>query len=73
MKRKILKTIYAMICINAILLKESYCYLDPSAMTYLIQIVSAIGITLTTSIGILFYKIRKFFKKKKEKNIDEIN
>jgi len=47
-----------------------YGYLDPSAMTYLIQVVAAIVIAVSTSIGIIFYKLkRKFFgKKKKEKS-----
>ncbi len=65
MSKKILKIIYFFICTIIILIKESYGYLDPSAMTYVIQIVAAIGITLATSIGIFFYKIKKFFKNRK--------
>lgn len=66
MNKKIIKIIYICICTMIILTKESYGYLDPSAMTYLLQIIAAIGVTLTTSLGVLFYKIkRKFYKKKK--------
>lgn len=70
MNKKIIKISYVWICLIILLAKESYGYLDPSAMTYVIQIVAAIGITVTTSIGILFYKIKKMFKKKKEKNLN---
>ena len=67
MQRKVIKVLYIMFCLIIILARESYAYLDPSAMTYVIQIVSAVVITLATSIGIFFYKIRRFFKNKKEK------
>lgn len=56
----------------------SYCYLDPSAMTYIIQVIAAIFIAVSTSIGIIFYKIkRKFLRKKKDKiniqkNLDDV-
>lgn len=64
--KKILKIFYILLCFNIIFIKESYGYLDPSAMTYVIQIISAIAITATTSIGIFFYKIRKIFNRKKK-------
>ena len=64
--KKILKIFYILLCFNIIFIKESYGYLDPSAMTYVIQIISAIAITATTSVGIFFYKIRKIFKRKKK-------
>ena len=67
MQRKLIKVLYIMFCLIIILARECYAYLDPSAMTYVIQIVSAIVITLATSIGIFFYKIKRFLKNKKEK------
>lgn len=66
MTKKILKVLYVVICATILLTKESYGYLDPSAMTYVIQIGAAIGITIATSIGIFFYKIKKFFQRKKQ-------
>lgn len=56
-----------------ILTKEAYCYLDPSAMTYLIQVTAAIVITIGSVIGIFFYKIKRFFKNKfkKDENVDK--
>lgn len=71
MSKKILRIAYFLICAIIILTKESYGYLDPSAMTYIIQIIAAVGITVATSIGIFFYKIKKVFKKKKQTDIDE--
>lgn len=72
MSKKILKIAYVLICTIIILAKESYGYLDPSAMTYVVQIIAAVGITIATSLGIAFYKIRKFFlKKKQNKDNDE--
>ena len=52
-----------------ILTKEAYCYLDPSAMTYLIQVTAAIVITIGSVIGIFFYNIKNKFKK--EENVDK--
>ncbi len=67
MIKKMLKILYFFIVILIILVKECYGYLDPSAMTYMIQIGAAVIITISTSIGIIFYKIkRKLFNKKKE-------
>lgn len=71
MSKKILRIAYFLICAIIILTKESYGYLDPSAMTYIIQIIAAVGITIATSVGIFFYKIKKIFKKKRQENTEE--
>ena len=71
MIKKIIKILSTCSLVIAFFSKECYGYLDPSAMTYLIQILVAIGITITTSIGILFYKIKKAFRRKKEKSLDD--
>lgn len=67
-KTKLGIVLYVFICTIIILTKESYCYLDPSAMTYMIQIVSAIFITIGSGIGIFFYKIKRHLRKRKEAN-----
>ncbi len=69
MKKKILLIAYIFIITLAIFSKEVYGYLDPSAMTYLIQVTAAIFISLGTGIGIFFYKLKKFIKNKHKKNI----
>ena len=68
-KKKIFGSLYISFCIIFIFSNISYGYLDPSAMTYLIQIISAIVIGLSTFIGVLMYKLKKFFSKKKNKNV----
>lgn len=66
MKNKILLSCFGLFCLFKVFPLYSYGYLDPSAMTYIIQVTAAIVITITTSIGIFFYKIKRFLKKKKE-------
>ena len=46
-----------------------YAYFDPSATTYLIQIVAAVFIAAGALIGVYWQKIKKFFRKKKNKKI----
>ena len=73
-KQKILLITWIFINIIIYWTSISMAYLDPSAMTYMIQVGAAIIIAISTSIGILFYKLkRKFFKKKKKEDtiIDE--
>jgi predicted membrane protein len=69
MKKKIFLGSYLSISLFIIFSNVSYGYLDPSAMTYLIQIMSAILIGCTTAIGVIVYKIKKIWtsKIKKEK------
>ena len=71
MKKKVLISIYIVLCSIFIGTNVSFAYLDPSAMTYVIQIGAAIGIAISTSIGILFYKLKRKLKRKKENDIDE--
>lgn len=71
MKKKLLLALCGVFCFLRICPLYSYGYLDPSAMTYVIQVVAAITVTVTTSVGILFYKIRRFMKKKKEEKNGE--
>lgn len=48
----------------------SLAYLDPSSMTYVIQIVAGIVIALGTVFGFYFKRIRRYFRnKKKEKEL----
>lgn len=71
MKKIVLKLLYVFAVICIVLSKEVYGYLDPSAMTYMIQVAAAIGITIATGFGVFIYKIKRFFKNKKNKAIDK--
>ena len=70
--KKIKCILYVFLATIFILTKESYCYLDPSAMTYMIQVGAAIAIAIGSAIGIGFYKIKRFFKNKYKKKKEEI-
>lgn len=70
--KKFLISLYVSFCIIFVLTNVCYGYLDPSAMTYLIQVMAALAIGVSTSIGIFFYKIKRKFSKKKAKK-QEIN
>jgi len=52
--KKIKCMVYVFFVTIIILTKESYCYLDPSAMTNMIQVSAAIVITIGSAIGIGF-------------------
>lgn len=66
MKQKLLLITWIFINIVLLYTSVSMAYLDPSAMTYIVQVVAAIVIGLSTSIGIFFYKIKRKFRKKKD-------
>lgn len=67
MKKKLGIILYVFLATIFVFTKEAYCYLDPSAMTYLIQVTAAIVITIGSVFGIMFYKIKRFFKNKLKK------
>lgn len=44
-----------------------YAYLDPSSMTYAIQVVAGFFIAAGAAIGIYWHRIKRFFKKLRNK------
>ena len=71
MKKKTVLMVYVFLCTMIIFKKVTYAYLDPSAMTYLIQVTAAIFISIGSVIGIFFYKIRRFLKNRLKNNKEE--
>ena len=71
MKKKTVLLVYVFLCTMIIFKKVTYAYLDPSAMTYLIQVTAAIFISIGSVIGIFFYKIRRFLKNRLKNNKEE--
>ena len=69
--KKIKCMLYVFFATIIIFTKEAYCYLDPSAMTYMIQVTAAIVISIGSVIGIGFYKIKRFFKNKYKKSKED--
>ena len=60
---KYLKYVYLSLSLMLLFTKPVYAYIDPSVMTYAIQAVAGIAISLSAFLGILYRKFRKkFFK-----------
>ena len=61
MKEKLLLVVWIFLNIVVFWTSISLAYLDPSAMTYVIQVVAGIVIAASTSIGIIIYKVKRKF------------
>lgn len=62
------KFLYFFMCWWIILSIDAHAYIDPSAVTYIIQAVAAVFIALGAVITVFRHKIFAFFKKKSKKN-----
>lgn len=45
----------------------AFAYLDPSTLTYTIQVIAGVFIAGGAAVGIYWHKIKRFFKGKKDK------
>lgn len=64
---KVLKLVYFFTCFFILLGNTSYAYIDPSAVTYVIQAVVAVFIALGALVTVFRHKIAAFFKKNSSK------
>lgn len=64
---KIMKFTYFFYCSWLLLSINAHAYIDPSAVTYIIQAVAAIFIALGAAITVFRHKIFSFFKKNSRK------
>lgn len=74
MKKNLLKLLafgYFFTCFYALFTVPVYAYIDPSAVTYIIQGVAGVLIALGAVITIFRHKIAALFKGKKKKNSEE--
>jgi glycerol uptake facilitator-like aquaporin len=77
---KVLKFVYFFSCFFVLLGNTSFAYIDPSAVTYVIQAVAGACIATGAAFTVYRHKIMKFFrnmkkkqaKKKKENNKDNM-
>lgn len=70
MKKKFLqvvKFLYFFSCFFMLLGNTSFAYIDPSAVTYIIQAVAGILIAVGAACTVYRHKIMKFFRKMKKK------
>ncbi len=68
--------VYFFICFSSFFTMYAHAYIDPSAVTYVIQAVAAVFIALGAFLTIFRHRIAKFFKKsqnteKKKIHVDE--
>ena len=54
-----LKYLYFMVCFSVLLTVPTYAYIDPSVMTYAIQIVAGVAIAAGAVIGIFWRRAKK--------------
>lgn len=57
--RKILSFAYFFICLSAMMTVGVNAYLDPSVMTYTIQVIAGIAIAVGATVGLYFRKAKK--------------
>ncbi|HNW85973.1 MAG TPA: hypothetical protein PLP25_02410 [Candidatus Limiplasma sp.] len=48
----------------------AFAYLDPSSMTYVIQIVAGVAIAASAGIGFYWKRIRRYFRRKKKERLE---
>ena len=64
---KICKFLYFFTCFFVLLGNTSFAYIDPSAVTYVIQAVAGVLIALGAAATVYRHKIMKFFRQQKRK------
>lgn len=68
---KVLSFIYFFNCFFALFTVPVHAYIDPSAVTYIIQAVAGVLIALGAAFTIFRHKIFKFFRGRKKDNEEE--
>ncbi|MEZ3446207.1 MAG: hypothetical protein K1W30_13930 [Lachnospiraceae bacterium] len=63
----ILKFTYFFACFFVLLGNTSFAYIDPSAVTYVIQAVAGVAIAIGAACTVYRHKIMKFFRNQKKK------
>lgn len=48
----------------------AFAYLDPSSMTYVIQIIAGVAIAASAGIGFYWKRIRRYFRRKKQERLE---
>ena len=68
---EVFKFVYFFSCFLMLFSNYAYAYIDPSAVTYVIQAVAGVLIALGAAFTIFRHKIFAFFKRNKKENTDE--
>ncbi|MDE6622375.1 MAG: hypothetical protein K2K74_18175 [Lachnospiraceae bacterium] len=70
---KVLKFLYFFACFFILLGNTSFAYIDPSAVTYVIQAVAGVAIAVGAACTVYRHKITKFFRNQKKKHAKKKN
>ena len=62
--KKIIRLAYFVSCFAVMLAFPAHAYLDPSVMTYAIQIVAGLAVAIGAVVGVYWRKAKKFLSKK---------
>jgi len=62
--KHILRTLYCFICFSVVCMVPAHAYLDPSVMTYAIQIVAGIAVAVGAIVGVYWRKAKKLLQDK---------
>ncbi len=57
--KKVLKYLYFMVCFAMMLLLPCHAYLDPSVMTYTVQVIAGVAVAVGAVVGILWRRAKK--------------
>ena len=57
--KKVLSVLYFTICFSMMLITPAFAYIDPSVMTYAIQVVAGIAVSVGAVVGIWWRKAKK--------------
>ncbi len=64
--KKAIAFVYFFVCATLLFSRSAFAYIDPSSMTYLIQIVAGAAIALGAGVGFYWKRIRRFFRNKRK-------
>lgn len=64
--KKLIKYLYYSAALALLLTVSSAAYIDPSAMTYIIQIIAGVAIAAGAAFGFYWRRIKRFFTKNKD-------
>lgn len=68
---KVFKFMYFFTCYFMLLGNTSFAYIDPSAVTYVIQAVAGVAIAIGAACTVYRHKIVKWFRKQQKKHAKE--
>ncbi len=67
--KKLIKYLYYSAALALLLTVSSAAYIDPSAMTYIIQIIAGVAIAAGAAFGFYWRRIKRFFTKEQGQRI----